>query len=731
MKKTRLNLSIFLVIFVLISASVHAQTDTFGVWKADPSIALTYSDVRGSMVIVKWQQFQMGPTTFNWTSFDNALKSNTIGSTVLLVWIWSVNTNVFPPSFMFKPPLGTGTLDTVPLKNCTGSNCSGTCTVDPTVKAPPFYSAEFKSYFKIMIDSVKRRINNVLTGVVSVNATTLQAYQRIVAIQACLGSTGDYPSYKGYCADTAVDFDAYFYEMSHYYDSVYKNNAQGIHVLHNPGNSNFPQIEWVLGKSNSYPAPTKPWLKMGDVGHGYQLYGEKNYYATITSNGIFSLKNGQYIRSRSEMATDVTTSGWWKAPGVGDPGYPDPGRPYRNMLALLGSAAHFGLDMSNQIGELSDGTSGNNPYKNAFDFYNRHAGKKDASTATYGFCMLRDGLDASDIVRFPEGGEYGHYYTSGHSDSMYARFRKIQSHFAANGAVLQDTVAAIGGSLANRGANGINDVGDSIITTNYERYLKQILPNFDLDGDGNRDSLYKTCDGYWNVKNSGNQNAVYGRYAKGIINKYGRRALYFDIDNAFVNSADSIRIYVTYLDSVASPNSNGRDFWRLKYKDSSGTNLSRTVYKDLSNTHTWKTDSVTIKASWFQNKNSFVSDFFIDTYDTDSGATKMQPDIFALIEIRKIPATPGVAQAKSTVKTESVVMIYPNPAADRFIVTNRDKKPMEMISIYTQSGVLVMQKKINTVFANVSRSEIGNRAGTYFINVTIDGVVHIKELKVL
>jgi hypothetical protein len=46
------------------------------------------------------------------------------------------------------------------------------------------------------------------------------------------------------------------------------------------------------------------------------------------------------------------------------------------------------------------------------NLYNKYAGYKDPSTASKGMCMLKDAIDASDVVRFPS--------------SQYALLRKLQ-----------------------------------------------------------------------------------------------------------------------------------------------------------------------------------------------------------------------------------------------------------------------------------------------------------------
>lgn len=728
-----------LLFFVAIQAKIQAQP-MFGIWKARQDLVPTYLDVRGSMVISKWQQIQPNAPSgssdgFNWTGLDNDLKANTTSYTVLLVYIWSANTNVFPPLWMFKAPLGTGTLDYVDLLNCTAQNtCSGTCT-SSGFYAPPFYDAGFKSNFKTMITKVRQRIADVVSGAAGVDNTTKLAYQKIISVQACMGSTGDYPDYKGYCvtgAAASTDFSAYFYEMSQYFDAAYSGSS--IRVLHNPGNNNTAQINWVLGSNSPVNSPSHPWLKMGDVGHAYQLNGEKDYYNTIhVTNGekLFVPLNSEYVRTRSEMANDVTGSGWWKAPNPADPinyyGYLDPNRPYRNMFALFGSALYFGLDMSNQVEELQNGTAGSNPYQKAFDFYNKYTDQKDPATATKAFCMLRDALDASNTTRFPEGTLYG-TYTMATTNQLKDRFQKIQSNttdqFSLKGAKLEDVDNAVGGALGNRGAHGINDVGDNIIETNFERYITQIAP--DLNGNGLADEpLYTTCNSYWNVPTS-DVNAFFGRNAKSIYSLNGSTAkagMYFTISDNFLSTYQgNLKFTIWYLDK---DNLN----WTFRYKPIGATEATiLTVPKG--NTNSWKYYTVTVDASAFKNRNAlaYKSDFSL--YATTASPTVPKETIFSLIEIEKT-GSPLQAKSMNTKNTADEFSISPNPASDHFTVAAKNKKIISSLAVYNQFGKLILLKKINNNSTVINRNEIGNAPGIYFVNIVVNGEILRKELKVL
>lgn len=78
-----------------------------------------------------------------------------------------------------------------------------------------------------------------------------------------------------------------------------------------------------------------------------------------------------------------------------------------------------------------------------------------------------------------------------------------------------------------------------------------------------------------------------------------------------------------------------------------------------------------------------------------------------------------------------MIKLSPNPAQDRFTIATRDKKFMSAITISNQSGYVVLHRRVNNSSVTISRNEIGNKPGLYYISAIINGQVYEKELKVL
>src|SRR5436190_11891362 len=95
----------------------------------------------------------------------------------------------------------------------------------------------------------------------------------------------------------------------------------------------------------------------------------------------------------------------------------------------------------------------NKIYPPAFNFFNKYAGGKDTATAAHAMCALRDGLDASDSIRF-SAPTYGQV-----TRNNVQRYLNIQNQFASQGALLMDPYRATVTQNSTSYANGTNDVG--------------------------------------------------------------------------------------------------------------------------------------------------------------------------------------------------------------------------------------------------------------------------------
>lgn len=555
-----------IVLSGLCSLNVNAQiTDTtnynYGVWQTfgDPLSSTKYPELRGRLCNFRWADLEPTPNGWNWTQFDSDLTSRAADGLPITFMVY---TGQDAPDWIYT----TGGVPKVPMTDNLG-NLLG--------YAPYYQDPEYKSLFKQMITAVHQHVETLPSNV----------RNKIVAVQGCYGSTGDYISYKGnvpsqYYID-GKGFQALFQEFSQYTYDEYKNTNPKIYLLSNPQNNGQDQCTWL-----TINCPGS-WIKTGSLGKGFELNDEKTKFSWLFPL-MNTPMNGNYMRSRSEIIGANQSAGWWTS------------QPYKNMFALLCYDIHWGLDWNNQsIPNITDAA-----YNPAFDIYNKYAGEKDPATSNYAICALKDVIDASDAVRFPSS-------TYGTVARTTTRFKNVLAPFIAYGAKLEDPSRAVLTEQDNLVASGINDVGWDLLPGNYERYLHQIDPN-------------GTSIGYWNVQ-SADLNTIYGKYARSFDVVHGKTAMYFDVDDAFLNyaalnSAYPVMIEVTYLDK-------GTGSWQLFYDSKSNSNKG-SITVTCANTMQWKKASITLNDAYFGNRSTNSSDFYIKSVNN-------QDVIFTVVELSR------------------------------------------------------------------------------------------------
>ena len=556
---------LFLGMLCLCAITVSAQTSNdsynYGIWQTfgNPMPADQYPELKGRLCNFRWADLETAPNVWNWTEFDSDLTERAKDT---LPIIFMVYTESDAPEWLYS-----NGVPKVAQKDNNGNLIAYT----------PYYAdPAYKSFFRRMITTVHQHIETLPDNVRS----------KIIAVQGCYGSTGDYIAYKGTVAPeynlTGTQFYQLFQEFSQYYYDEYRSTNPKIYLLSNPKNDGDDQCLWLM---QNCPGG---WLKAGTLGKGYQLNDEVS-----KSGWLYNIINGKqydgsFVRARSEIIGNGLSSGWWKK------------CPYKNMFALMCYDIYWGLDWNNQSSDLLSDVL----FDSAFNFYNKYAGQKDPLTSTNAMCALKDGLDASDGQRFPEN-IYGSVVRE------KSRFTKIANAFKAYGAKLEDADNAVSSENNNLVATGINDVGWGIFQGNYDRYLHQVSAN-------------ETSVGYWNVQ-SADPNSMYGRFARGFDVASGKNALYFDVDNTFLNNAPlngsyAVMIEVTYLD-------NGSGSWQLFYDSKSNSN-QYSIAVTCTNSGLWKKASVTLKDAYFGNRGDKGADFYIKS-------TNSENVIFSVVELTR------------------------------------------------------------------------------------------------
>lgn len=556
------------VFFCLGCEKVCAQINlnnpkTYGIWQwlSPPVSKKTYPEIRGRMYAAKWADIEPSPNVWKWTEFDKEIEERI---TDYLPIIFKVYTKEDAPMWLYS-----NGVPKVIEKDNTGAAIGW---------APYYADNDYKFYFKRMVTAVRKHIETY--------PSNIRNY--IIGVQGCYGSTGDYIGYKGNVDAqyqlTTIQFADLFKEFSLYYYNEYANTNPRIYIVSNPSFNAEDNFEWVAANMPG------SWFKCSNMSKGYQLNGEKSKSAWLYPILNEPLNNGSYVRARSEITNDGLLTGWWEE------------MPYKNMLAVMCYAIHWGLDWSNQ------GPNQFNDHLNdtAFFFFNKYAGQKNPLTATNAMCYLKDVIDASDATRFPAS-------TYGAVVQTAARFNSVLQPFIPYGAKLEDVSNAMKTEYENIHARGINDVGWDLFPGNYERYIHQLNAN-------------TTSIGYWNVS-SANSNSIYGRFARGFAIEKNKTALYFDLDNGFLgnralNGAYPVTIEITYLDY-------GTGSWQLYYDSKSYKDkLAYTV--NCTNTNLWKKKTITLADAYFGNRASSGSDFYIRN---TAGNTKNV--IFSMVELSR------------------------------------------------------------------------------------------------
>jgi len=640
-----------------------------GIWHyfGNPVSESLYPIIDGRLCNFRWADIEPSNNTWDWTSFDQGLKNGTKDG---LPVIFMVYTKEDAPQWIYSAGVPKVT-ETDNKGNVVGYS-------------PYFADEDYKFYFKRMIQQVHSHLETLSSAV----------RQNIIGVQGCYGSTGDYISYKGevpgqYDLDSK-QFLSLYQEFTQYYYDEYKNANPKIYLMSNPRNQGSDAAIWT-------EANCPGWQKAGTLGKGFQLNNEVEKRAWLYDMMNVPKENGEYMRTRSELAGGNSSAGWWKK------------MPYKNMFATICYGVMWGLDWNNQT--LIEVKDTNND--SAFAFFNKYAGQKDPAKSTNAMCALKDVLDAKDGVRFPAA-TYGTV-----SQTNKQRYTNIVNKFTSKGALLQDVQSATMAEMDNIRASGTNDVGWSLFPGNYDRFLHQLIAN-------------ETSIGYWNIS-SAETNSIYGKFGRSFDVANNKKALYFDVDNAFLsntalNGQYSVTVDVTYLDK-------GTGGWQLYYDAQTGADKS-SITVTCTNTNKWKKATVTLTNAYFGNRGPNASDFSIRS------TSSSQDVIFSVVELSRpanfvsgaksnlIAATTSTSEATASaglkIDTESKdqLLINPNPVRDYFYIQTQNNQLLKQVMVYNQAGQLLLQKQVSGLRIGMSRNEMGGTAGIYLIKASTETTLY-------
>jgi len=468
----------------------------------------------------------------------------------------------------------------------------------------------------------------------------------VQSVQVSLGSTGDITPWHGDPKNSkyAIDSDTwkeFWVNGSSDMVDIFRDLLPYTKLLFNGLPTNSTPAPWDPDAKN-WPAyhnlvfedlkPPNFDIKQGVVSHEYMTTNELDDYEMSGNLTRFAWTGTdgkvEFVRSRGESSDGNPKSGpglgFWK-------------NPTWNILAMICWDMTYGLDVYNanpQLWSEEDAPKGYEKFIptmwNAFMFMHTHAGQKDATKAPGAWLQLRDQLDVSDTVRFPEA-EFGNA-TLTNAD----RFKKIVAAFANMGAGVDDLDAAMASRHTSRNRVGLNQAGWRIWPTNYGYSMKQIDPA-------------STSVGRWRV---GSTASLLGQNTRQTVPgqpmAFGlAKGLSFNASSADANGTSvAVHVRVAFFDE-------GKGSWALQYASAQGRNKTAiTVTKK--NTKEFAEIRVVIPdlACCAAGQDTPVL-FLVDSDDASAVAKlqgkeekvlveeeagkKADPDTFALIEVLRTP----------------------------------------------------------------------------------------------
>ncbi|MCX6327744.1 MAG: T9SS type A sorting domain-containing protein [Bacteroidia bacterium] len=495
---------------------------------------------------------------------------------------------------------------------------------DHRISGPyPYYpDPEYKTLLKNMIIHVRDFIVSLPENL----------RNKIIVVQAAYSSTGDYDAYKGNVLSQYSQYDISFTtwktwwrEFTKYYYDAYQGLDPEITILCNPSTNDSGGADNTTWLNQNCPGSM---IKSGNLGHCFQLNLEIDNFAWLMP-AVNTLYNGQFMRTRCEF--DESDTEWWKK------------APKWNMYNLLLNGLYVGLDYE----FLTPATINLTENADIYNFFNKYAGQKDPVTSPGAFVALRDGLDASDIIRFPAA-TFG-----AATQTNTTRYQNIATNplYAAFGARQDDVPnSGLDGMNQRQDTKALNDVGWRIYTGNYYRYLEQINPG-------------TTSQGYWRVApapTSTDQTVTEpctykvapGRFARGFNHSDGKDAMYFKFDNKLFQNCGTqgfydVNVRIVYYDR-------GTSAWRLIY-DAKDDSAKQGISITNINSEEWKEINFTINDGYFGKRGTNGSDLILET-------TNGQDAIFHMIEVTKNNITTGIQEKPSNSDNNfTLFQNYPNP----------------------------------------------------------------------
>jgi hypothetical protein len=342
---------------------------------------------------------------------------------------------------------------------------------------------------------------------------------RFVYFHVCEGSTGDTRPYQApidakydISMDKWMDYRVRVWEQ---YKTYFAHDGKFIvPILLTDDANRDKDREWQLNNCDIIG------VKKGQFAHAYDnsdtadmLVKYREFIRRAEDAGKILFARGEYDKKLATEAPwvrrDPVQAFYWSA-----------------LMAL-----HTRIDYWNPFRELMDDPR----LLEAMQFYNRHAGWRNAAAAPCAFCAFKDVLDSDNTKRFPEAA-YGRA-----SRKNMERYAAICRAYKVFGARIEDPAVLGEEAMVTRYRKGNNDVGWNMIEGNFFQYLQQIDP----DG---------TSLSWFNVDNS----SPYGRFARSTDIANGKTKIYLRLDPQFATNSSSLTVRLKWFDESTAR-------WSLHY----------------------------------------------------------------------------------------------------------------------------------------------------------------------
>jgi hypothetical protein len=389
-------------------------------------------------------------------------------------------------------------------------------------------------------------------------------------------------------------------------------DAKRMVLLINSGES-FP-YSWLKKKLPG------SFFKDGQTGHSFQVNAERYRIANEVPT-LFELQDGRPLRVRAELSAETCWSSNNKHSGkpICDPPQKQPW----GFYAMTNFVTTVHLDFWNVQPGAAEGILEDTTWAPMWRLLNRYAGTRWPRQAPGAWIAFRDGLDGMDSQRFGRFGtpqikdgwwlnEEKPYPQVTDANSNTALAKAICKDNKARGCKIEDESALTGGSMNQRHAQGVNDVGFGNWRGDYGNFMRLIAPESNTLG-------------WWRV---GSEKEMYGRFARGYADPTDESAEFpLSLDRGLwgglpLTSSKRLAVRVLFFDQ-------GSGTFTVHYDDLSKQSPAL-LRVQKTNTGTWKEACAEVTDGHFGGRGPQGSDIWIRNTDQED-------DILGGLEIADLP----------------------------------------------------------------------------------------------